>query len=37
MDQNQEWLDELLNYSDASPTVIYPDGRVEIGFEGHVG
>ena len=37
MDQRQEWLDELLGYSDVAPTILYPDGRVEIGFEGEVG
>ena len=37
MDESQEWLDELLNYSDVAPTIIYPDGRVEVGFEGEVG
>ena len=34
MDESQEWLDELLQFSDVAPTVVYPDGRVEIGFEG---
>ncbi len=37
MDDNQEWLDQLLEYSDSAPTIIHPDGRVEIGFEGEVG
>jgi len=37
VDQSQEGLDELLQFSDVAPTVIYPDGRVEIGFEGEVG
>ena len=37
VDEAQEWLDELLQYSDVAPTVVYPDGRVEIGFEGEVG
>ena len=37
VDEAQEWLDELLQYSDVAPTVVYPDGRVEIGFEGEGG
>jgi hypothetical protein len=37
VDESQEWLDKLLEYSDSAPTTIYPDGRVEIGFEGEVG
>jgi hypothetical protein len=37
VDSSQEWLDQLLRYSDSAPTIIYPDGRVEIGFEGEVG
>jgi hypothetical protein len=37
VDERQEWLDELLQISDVAPTVVYPDGRVEVGFEGEVG
>ena len=34
VDQSQEVLDEALLYGDAVPIIVYPDGRVEIGFEG---
>ncbi len=37
VDQSQEVLDEALEYADTVPIIIYPDGRVEIGFEGHTG
>ena len=37
VDQSQEVLDEALDYADTVPIIIYPDGRVEIGFEGHTG
>ena len=37
VDQSQETLDEALDYGDTVPIIIYPDGRVEIGFEGHTG
>jgi glutaredoxin len=37
VDQSQETLDEALLYADSVPIIIYPDGRVEIGFEGHTG
>jgi glutaredoxin len=37
VDQSQETLDEALMYADTVPIIIYPDGRVEIGFEGHTG
>jgi hypothetical protein len=37
VDQSQETLDEALLYADTVPIIIYPDGRVEIGFEGHTG
>ena len=30
-------LDEALLYGDTVPIIVYPDGRVEIGFEGHHG
>jgi glutaredoxin len=37
VDQSQETLDEALDYGDTVPIIVYPDGRVEIGFEGHTG
>lgn len=37
VDQSQETLDEALDYGDTVPIIIYPDGTVEIGFEGHTG
>jgi glutaredoxin len=37
VDQSQESLDEALDYGDTVPIIVYPDGRVEIGFEGHMG
>ena len=37
VDQSQETLDQALEYADTVPIIVYPDGRVEIGFEGHTG
>lgn len=37
VDQSQELLDQALLHGDAVPIIVYPDGRVEIGFEGEVG
>lgn len=37
VDQSQDTLDEALLYGDNVPIIVYPDGRVEIGFEGHRG
>ena len=37
VDQSQDTLDEALEYADTVRIIIYPDGRVEIGFEGHTG
>ena len=37
VDQSQAWLDEALNYGDTVPVIVYPDGRVEIGFAGGTG
>ena len=34
VDQSQETLDEALDYGDAVPIIVYPDGRVETGFRG---
>ena len=37
VDQNQDDLDAALDYADTVPIIIYPDGRVEVGFEGMTG
>jgi glutaredoxin len=37
VDQSQDTLDEALLYGDSVPIIVFPDGRVEIGFEGSVG
>jgi hypothetical protein len=37
VDQSQGTLDQALKYADTVPIIIYPDGRVEIGFEGQTG
>ena len=37
VDQSQDALDEALLYGDTVPIIIYPDGRVEVGFEGRTG
>ena len=34
---NQETLEEARKYGDVVPIVVWPDGRVEIGFEGALG
>ena len=37
VDQSQDDLDAALDYADTVPIIIYPDGRVEVGFEGQTG
>ena len=37
VDQSQATLDEALDYADTVPIIVYPDARVEIGFQGHTG
>lgn len=37
VDQSQETLDAALWYADTVPIIIYPDGKVEVGFEGMTG
>ena len=37
VDQNQSDLDTALDYADTVPIIIYPNGRVEVGFEGMTG
>ena len=34
---SQATLDEARRYGDAVPIVVWPDGRVEQGFAGHIG
>jgi len=34
---NQSTLDEARKYGDVVPIVVWPDGKVEIGFEGALG
>lgn len=34
---SQSVLDEARKYGDMVPIVVWPDGRVEQGFEGHLG
>ena len=34
VDQSQDDLDAALDYADTVPIIIYPDGRVEVGFDG---
>ena len=37
VDQSQDTLDEALDYGDSVPIIVFPDGRVEEGFEGEIG
>ena len=37
VDQSQEALDEALRFGDTVPIIVYPNGRVEVGFEGEAG
>ncbi len=37
VDQSQDTLDEALDYGDAVPIILYPDGKVEVGFRGMTG
>ena len=37
VDQSQEALDEALDHGDTVPILLFPDGRVEVGFDGEVG
>ena len=34
---SQATLDEARKYGDMVPIVLWPDGRIEQGFEGHLG
>ncbi|GBD11126.1 hypothetical protein HRbin23_00777 [bacterium HR23] len=35
--QRQDWLNEALALADTVPIIVWPDGRVEVGFEGEEG
>ena len=37
VDQSQDTLDEALLYGDSVPIIVYPDGKVEIGYDGKHG
>ncbi len=37
VDQSQDTWDEALEYGDNVPIILYPDGKVEVGFEGRKG
>jgi len=37
VDQSQQFLDQARTYGDVVPIVVWPDGRVEQGFEGSLG
>jgi len=34
---SQATLDEARRYGDTVPIVVWPDGRIDQGFEGHIG
>jgi len=36
-DLSQEIMNEARNYGDIVPIIVYPDGRIEEGFEGKIG
>ncbi|MBI4219194.1 MAG: hypothetical protein HY682_03545 [Chloroflexi bacterium] len=35
--ESQEALDEALGYGDMVPIIVYPDGRVELGYKNLIG
>ena len=37
VDQSQDTLDEALWYADTVPIIVFPDGKVEVGFQGMTG
>ena len=37
IDENQTYMDEAREYGSAVPVIVYPDGRVEEGFNGESG
>jgi len=34
VDKDQAWLDEALKFTDSVPTVVWEDGRIEVGYPG---
>ena len=37
VDQSQDTLDEALDLADTVPIIVYPDGKVAVGFQGMTG
>ena len=37
VDQNQDWLDEAREFGDIVPIVVYPDGKVTMGYKDMIG
>ena len=37
VDENQKSLDEAVKHGDMVPVIVYPDGRVEVGYKGMIG
>ena len=37
VDSNQAFMDEARLYGEAVPIIVYPDGKVEEGFDGEWG
>ena len=37
VDQSQDTLDEAPDFGDAVPIIVWPDGKVEMGFRGQRG
>ena len=37
VDENQAYMDEAREYGSVVPVIVYPDGRVEEGFNGETG
>ena len=35
--KSQELLDEALKFGDTVPIIVYPDGRVELGYKNMIG
>ena len=33
VDDNQVWLDEARKFGEQVPIIVYPDGRVEVGYK----
>ena len=33
VDDNQVWLDEARKLGDQVPIIVYPDGRIEVGYK----